>query len=224
MKKITLFVAILLICLIVTVYFFNEILTKNILLLALRPKFGNGIQIGRACLNRNLSIRLRDVTIIDKAHASFSAGSGIMRLNRFNILKMETGITCTFSDAIITFESNSVMGTVFSALSITGPSTIEFNSLSGDMLFRPKAYVLHKFVAEGPLIRITARGANQGKNLDYDISLQLSESIASEIPEAIKKVFLPQDGLWHEVELKIYGDVENPSINFNTALFSLSIK
>jgi len=109
MKKITLFVAILLICLIVTVYFFNEILTKNILLLALRPKFGNGIQIGRACLNRNLSIRLRDVTIIDKAHASFSAGSGIMRLNRFNILKMETGITCTFSDAIITFESNSVM-------------------------------------------------------------------------------------------------------------------
>ena len=100
---------------------------------------------------------------------------------------------------------------------------MEFYSARGEFSYQAGRLLLKSLYLDGELLRIDAYGMTDDTLIDFSIKLFLSKVLTSGIPESIRKVFFKQEGDWSNADLKITGSRDNPSINFSTDLFMLSV-
>jgi hypothetical protein len=223
MKKWIVSIIALILVVLCTVFFFREYIVKNVLSAYLARQLKADVDITRARLDSNYNISIESLHIRNEDGLDLHAGTGVLKLYPLYFLKQGLGIKFNLQDIRFLYSDIKVVNSVFEMLSLGNVDELKFLSAKGEFSYVAGKSVLKSLYLDGELMRVKAHGMIDDSSMDYDIRLFLSGALTSEIPEAIKKVFFKQEGGWSNAELKISGSRDNPSINFSTDLFTLSV-
>jgi hypothetical protein len=205
------------------VFFFRGYIAKNIISAYLAHQLKTDVYIARARIDFKHNISIESLHIRNNDGLDLYAGSGVLRLYPSYLLRQGLGVKFELQDIRFLYSDMKVLRSVFEMLALGDVDELQFLSAKGEFSYGAGKSLLKSLYLDGELIRVKAHGMADDSFMDYDIRLFLSRALTSGIPESIKKVFFKQEGDWSSAELKISGSRDNPSINFSTDLFTLSV-
>jgi hypothetical protein len=203
---------------------FREHIVKNILSAYLARQLKSDVDIARVRIDSNYNINIKSLHISNNNGWDLRADSGILRLYPLYFLKQGLRVKFKLQDIRFLYSDIKIMHSVFEMLSLGDIDELKFLSADGEFSYGAGRSLLKSLYLDGELLRVRARGMVDDSFMDYDIKLSLSMALISKMPESVKKVFFKQEGGWFNAELKITGSTDNPSINFSTDLFTLSVR
>jgi hypothetical protein len=223
MKKWFISIAVLILIISCAVFSFRGYIVKNIISGYLAHQLKADVVIARARIDSNYNINIKSLSIKNEDGLDLHAGSGVIKLYPWYFLKQGLAVKFELQDIRFLYSDIKVLRSVFEMLALGDVDELKFLSAKGEFSYGGRKSLLKSLYLDGELIRVKAHGMADDSFMDYDIRLFLSRTLTSGIPEAIKKVFFKQEGDWSNAELKVSGSRDNPSINFSTDLFTLSV-
>ena len=222
-KKIIFIAAFLLLLALVTVFFFRESITRNVLSGYLSYQLKSDINIARARIDSNFNINIESLDIRNNNGFNLHADSGVLRFYFLRFLKQGVRIKFELQNIRFSYSDSKIINSVLEVLSLARIDGLEFSTAKGECSYRAGRLLLKSLHLDGKLLKLDAYGITDGALIDYSIKLFFSKMLTSGMPESIRKVFFKEEGDWSEADLKIAGSMDNPSINFRTDLFMLSV-
>lgn len=140
------------------------------------------------------------------------------------ILKGQLACDFILKDVQLSYPGSKIINGIAEALSIKPVDVLDFDRITGRLRLNEDEIVIKSLDAQGELLRVSADGTVRGKAVNCYFNMVLTSELVSGIPESVRKVFFKQDADSSEIELYITGSTDNPSINFTTDLFRLSVR
>jgi len=222
-KKKIIFIAAFLLLALAAVFSFRDNIVRGILSEYLTYQLGADVDIAKARIDANYNISIESLRIRNDDGLDLHADSGILRFSPLYFLKQGVRLNFKLQGVRFSYIDSKIIHNVFEVLSLARIDELEFYSARGEFSYQAGRLLLKSLYLDGELLRIDAYGAADDTLIDFSIKLFLSKVLTSGIPESIRKVFFKQEGDWSNADLKITGSRDNPSINFSTDLFMLSV-
>jgi hypothetical protein len=181
------------------------------------------VEIARVYLDDDYNMRVESLRVRNGSGFVFHAGSGLLRLRALHLLSRELQLEFSLKDIICSCPDSQIINSVLEVLSLTRTDELRFTDARGELLCNPGCLSLRALYIGGELLKIDAYGITDQAMIDYSIKLSLSKELTSRMPGPINKIFFKQEGGWSNVDLQITGSADNPSIDFKTDLFTLSV-
>ena len=223
MKKKIIFAAAFSLFAMVAVFSFRENILRSIISRYLAHQLKADVDIAKARIDFNYNITIESLRIRNNDGLDFDADTGVVRFYPLRFLKQELRLEFELKDIRFSYSDSKIINNVFEVLSLARIDKLEFSAAKGELLYRRGRLLLKSLYLDGELLRLNAYGITDGAMIDYSIKLFLSKALTSGLPESISKFFFRQEGDWSNVDLKIAGSIDKPSINFSTDLFTLSV-
>ena len=222
-KKKIIFIAAFLLLVLAAVFLFRDNIVRGILSEYLARQLGADVDIAKARIDSNYNISIQSLRIRNDDGLDFHADSGVLRFSPLYFLKQGVRLNFKLQGVRFSYIDSKIIHSAFEALSLARIDELEFYSARGEFSYQAGRLLLKSLYLDGGLLRIDAYGMTDDTLIDFSIKLFLSKVLTSGIPESIRKVFFKQEGDWSNADLKITGSRDNPSINFSTDLFMLSV-
>ena len=222
-KKKIIFIAAFLLLVLAAVFLFRDNIVRGILSEYLARQLGADVDIAKARIDSNYNISIESLRIRNDDGLDLHADSGILRFSPLYFLKQGVRLNFKLQGVRFSYIDSKIIHNVFEVLSLARIDELEFYSARGEFSYQAGRLLLKSLYLDGELLRIDAYGITDDTLIDFSIKLFLSKVLTSGMPESIRKVFFKQEGDWSNADLKITGSRDNPSINFSTDLFMLSV-
>jgi hypothetical protein len=223
MKRRIIFFIVFVLFIVSLLFFFRNHIAQGIVSAYLSGQLDADVHIERSHIGPYHTLAIESLSIRNKDEMYLNADSGVLRFYPFELLRKGLRLKFQLSDVFFSYPNSKIIDNVFNSLSLTAVDGLEFASAEGEFSYNKGIFMLKSLNLDGNMLKLNAYGMSGYSLIDYNIGLSISDLLTSEIPEQVRKVFFKADGDWSEVELQISGSKDNPSINFKTDLFTLSV-
>jgi hypothetical protein len=224
MKKTFILIIVILLIALSAIIYFRDPLSAKIFSAYLGNRLNADITAGKVHLGLGPRLEIEDLRIVNSRGLDCSVKALTLNFDLQPMFSKNLKLRFDLKDVGFSYPASKIVKSITGALSIKSPQYLHFDYVKGEFYCAGEENIIKSLDANGKLLRLFADGSVRGLFIDYSFKLSLSDELTAGMPESTRKIFFKQDSQYSEIELYVTGSIDNPSVNFSTDLFKLTIR
>ncbi len=224
MRRICIFVTAFFIIALSVIIYFRDPLSAKIFSVYLGNRLNADITARKVHLGLGPRLEIEDLRIVNSKGLDCRIKASTLNFDLQPMFWKNLKLRFDLKDARFSYPVSKIVKSITGALSIKTPQHLHFDYVKGEFYCIGDENIIKSLDANGKLLRLFANGSVRGLSINYSFKFLLSDELTADIPESTRKIFFKQGSQYSEIELYVTGSIDNPSINFSTDLFKLTVR